>query len=202
MGRSAELGPPGNQPGGGAVDGVSSLQETTRQVHHIWSNMLEQGPDRQRTPVCCSEGMTSMRGASESRCGNGWAGRRLLATAAARSTPLFAAGHGASWDGSVADRVRGEAAARPCAKPPDARREQEPPGATAITQKAYFVIEGRPGSQPDPHPPKESGQGTPEPVRTAEVRQRCDTQQVSVMARRERHPVAAESDTPLLIPAC
>jgi len=62
------------------------------------------------------------------------------------------------------------------------------------------VIEGRPGSQPDPHPPKESGQGSPEPVRTAEVRQRCDTQQVNLMARRERHPVAAESDTPLLIP--
>ena len=49
-------------------------------------------------------------------------------------------------------------------------REQEPPRATIITQKAYFEVEGGPGSQPDPHPPKESGQGTPEPVRITEVR--------------------------------
>ena len=49
-------------------------------------------------------------------------------------------------------------------------REQEPPRATIITQKAYFEVEGRPGSQPDPHPPTESGQGTPEPVRITEVR--------------------------------
>jgi len=49
-------------------------------------------------------------------------------------------------------------------------REQEPPGATTSTQEAYFEVEGRPGSQPDTHPPKESGQGTPEPVRITEVR--------------------------------
>jgi len=49
-------------------------------------------------------------------------------------------------------------------------REQEPPRATISTQKAYFEVEGRPGSQPDPHPPKESGQGSPEPVRITEVR--------------------------------
>jgi len=49
-------------------------------------------------------------------------------------------------------------------------REQEPPRAPTSTQKAYFEVEGRPGSQPDPHPPKESGQGTPEPVRITEVR--------------------------------
>jgi hypothetical protein len=75
-------------------------------------------------------------------------------------------------------------------------------GASTSAQKAYFEVEGRPGSQPDPHPPKESGQGSHEPVCTAEVHQRCDTQQLNLMARRERHPVTAESDTPLLFPAC
>ena len=49
-------------------------------------------------------------------------------------------------------------------------REQDLPGASTSAQKAYFELEGRPGSQPDPHPPKESGQGSPEPVRIAEVR--------------------------------
>jgi hypothetical protein len=39
------------------------------------------------------------------------------------------------------------------------------------------------------------------PVRPAEVRQRSDTQQVNVMARCERQPVAAESDMPVLFPA-
>jgi len=38
-------------------------------------------------------------------------------------------------------------------------------------------------------------------VSRVEVRQRCDTQQVNGMARRERHHVAAESDTPQLISA-
>jgi hypothetical protein len=81
-------------------------------------------------------------------------------------------------------------------------REQALQRATATRKGAYFELEGRPGSQPDPHPPKESGQGAPEPVHTAEVRQRCDTQQVNLVARRERHPVTAESDTPVLFPAC
>jgi hypothetical protein len=58
-------------------------------------------------------------------------------------------------------------------------REQDLQRATVARKSAYFEVEGRPGSQPDPHPPKESGQGSPEPVRTAEVRQRCDTQQVN-----------------------
>jgi hypothetical protein len=39
-------------------------------------------------------------------------------------------------------------------------------------------------------------------VRTAEVRQRCDTHKVNSVTRRERHPVAAQSDTPVLFPAC
>ena len=30
--------------------------------------VLEQGPDRQRAPICCSGGLSSIRGASESRC--------------------------------------------------------------------------------------------------------------------------------------
>jgi hypothetical protein len=81
-------------------------------------------------------------------------------------------------------------------------REQDLQRASTSAQKAYFEVEGRPGSQPDPHPPKESGQGSPEPVRTAEVRQRCDTQQVNSVTWRVRHPVAAESHMPLLIPAC
>jgi len=34
-----------------------------------------------------------------------------------------------------------------------------------------------------------------------EVRQRCDTQQVNSMTQRERHPVAAHSDTPDPFPA-
>jgi hypothetical protein len=81
-------------------------------------------------------------------------------------------------------------------------REQVLRRGPTSAQKAYFEVEGRPGSQPDPHPPKESGQGAPEPVRTAEVRQRCDTPNVNLMARRERHPVAAQSDMSFLIPAC
>jgi hypothetical protein len=81
-------------------------------------------------------------------------------------------------------------------------REQALQRATATRKGAYFEVEGRPGSQPDPHPPKESGQGSPEPVRTVEVRQRRDTQQVNSMTQRERYPVAAKSDTPVLFPAC
>jgi len=80
-------------------------------------------------------------------------------------------------------------------------REQALQRATASPKEAYFEVEGRPGSQPDPHPPPESGQGAPEPVRTAEVRQRCDTQQVNSVTLRERHSVVAESDTPVLFPA-
>ena len=41
---------------GGAVDGVCPLQEMTRQEHHIWSEVFEQEPDRQRAPLCCSGG--------------------------------------------------------------------------------------------------------------------------------------------------
>ena len=82
-------------------------------------------------------------------------------------------------------------------------REQEHLRPTTGGKELYFEVEGRPGSQPDPHPPKESGQGSPEPVRIAEVRviERVAEAQVNSMALRERHPVAAESDTPLLSPA-
>jgi hypothetical protein len=79
-------------------------------------------------------------------------------------------------------------------------REQELQRLSFSGQKAQFA--GGSGSQPDPHPPTESAQGAPEPVRPAEVRQRCDTQQVNSVTRRERHPVAAESNTPVLFPAC
>ena len=90
------------------------------------------------------------------------------------------------------------------------RREQEPRPPSTTGQKTYVVIEGRPGSQPVPHPSKESGQGSPEPVRTTEVRvfqrlsnsQWLPNSQVNSVAQRERHPVAAESDMPVLFPAC
>jgi len=49
---------------GGAVDGVCPLQEMTRQEHHIWSEVFEQEPDRQRAPLCCSGG--AIIGAAES----------------------------------------------------------------------------------------------------------------------------------------
>jgi hypothetical protein len=42
-------------------------------------------------------------------------------------------------------------------------------------------------------------QGAPEPVHITEVRQRCDTQPVNSVTRRDRHPVAAESETPVLV---
>ena len=53
--------------------------------------------------------------------------------------------------------------------------------ASISEKEVYLEVEGRTGSQPDPHSSRESGQGSPEPVRTAEVRQRCDTQQVNVV---------------------
>ena len=34
----------------------------------IRREVLEQGPDRQRAPICCSGGVSSINGASESRC--------------------------------------------------------------------------------------------------------------------------------------
>ena len=79
-------------------------------------------------------------------------------------------------------------------------REQDHQPASTTGQKVYFELEGRPGSQPRPCPPRESGQGSPEPVHRTEVRQRCDTQQVNLMARCKRHPVAAKSDMPLIFP--
>ena len=80
-------------------------------------------------------------------------------------------------------------------------REQDLQRASTSAQKAYFEVEGRPGSQPDPRPPTESGQGSPEPVRTAEVRLDKPTP-VNSLALRERQPVAAQSNTPVLFPAC
>ncbi len=45
--------PPGNDTPGTSV---------------IRREVLEQGPDRQRAPICCSGGVSSINGASESRC--------------------------------------------------------------------------------------------------------------------------------------
>jgi hypothetical protein len=78
------------------------------------------------------------------------------------------------------------------------RNPQSPP---PQAKRRNLNLRGRPGSQPEPLPPKESGQRSSEPVRRAEVRQRCDTQQVNSMAQRERHPDDGTSHMPPLIPA-
>ena len=62
--------------GSGAPIGLDwldgAVQWTTRdhQVRNVRDplRLLEQGPDRQRTPRCCSGGVSSIVGASESRC--------------------------------------------------------------------------------------------------------------------------------------
>jgi hypothetical protein len=53
---------------GGAVDGVCPLQENHARNIRDPSRVLEQGPDRQRAPRCCAGGVSSINGASESRC--------------------------------------------------------------------------------------------------------------------------------------
>ena len=52
--------------------------------------VLEQGPDRQRAPIWCSGGVSSISGASESRCshdGSGGQGRQGLQHIRYRSSP-------------------------------------------------------------------------------------------------------------------
>jgi hypothetical protein len=49
--------------------GVEAVRlKPPRQVRHFWSEMVEQGPDRQRAPGWCSGGVSSIDGASVSRC--------------------------------------------------------------------------------------------------------------------------------------
>ncbi len=51
----------------GAVDGDGSVRTRSAENVRDPSRVLEQGPDRQRTPGLCSGGVSSITGASESR---------------------------------------------------------------------------------------------------------------------------------------
>ena len=80
----------------GRRQGCSSRAATTRQERHIWSKMLEQGPDRQRAPDWCSGGVSSICGASESRCshdGSAGQGRQGQQRIRHRSSPAAIAVH-------------------------------------------------------------------------------------------------------------
>ena len=86
-------------------------------------------------------------------------------------------------------------------------REQVPVNVVHGSGSAYIEVEGRAGATPIPHHPRESGQGSPEPVRTTEVRRKCGNIPVISMAQRERYPAAEMSHTPRLcspveIPGC
>jgi hypothetical protein len=65
------------------------------------SRVLEQGPDRQRAPLWCSGGVSSICGASESRCyhnGSAFRGRQSPQRIRHRSLPAAIGLHeGASW---------------------------------------------------------------------------------------------------------
>ena len=52
----------------GAVNGASLLQDFSARTISDPLSVLEQGPDRQRAPDWCSGGVSSINGASESRC--------------------------------------------------------------------------------------------------------------------------------------
>jgi hypothetical protein len=91
--------PPGNDTSGTSV---------------IRREVLEQGPDRQRAPCCCSGGLSSIRGTSESRCSHyapaGW-GRQLLQRlrhrSSLRATGLHEAGFTRRLETSPADQPGG-----------------------------------------------------------------------------------------------
>ena len=55
---------------GDAMDGDKAVEINQRHARNIRdpSRVLEQGPDRQRAPDVCCGGLSSIRGASESRC--------------------------------------------------------------------------------------------------------------------------------------
>ena len=66
----------------------------------IRREVLEQGPDRQRTPCCCSGGVSSINGASESRCSHDapvGESRQRLQRLRHRSTPLATGLHEAGF---------------------------------------------------------------------------------------------------------
>ena len=63
----------GRSIGSGAPEAVQWTACVPSRKNHAMnvsdpSRMLEQGPDRQRAPRCCSGGVSSINGASESRC--------------------------------------------------------------------------------------------------------------------------------------
>ncbi len=69
-----------------------AMQWTAVQARNIGDplRVLEQGPDRQRAPIWCSGGLSSIRGASESRCshdGSGGQGWQELQRIRYRSSP-------------------------------------------------------------------------------------------------------------------
>ena len=68
------LAPGARCPSGRSVwSGAPQAVQWTAKLRHARnisdpSRVLEQGPDRQRAPGCCSGGVSSINGASESRC--------------------------------------------------------------------------------------------------------------------------------------
>ncbi len=77
------------------------------------SRVLEQGPDRQRAPDWCSGGVSSIRGASESRCHHDgpadW-GRQWLQPIRHRSLPAAMALHEGGFTARAAHQHRGRLA--------------------------------------------------------------------------------------------
>ena len=93
---------------------VSPPGNDTPGTSEIRREVLEQGPDRQRAPVCCSGGVSSMNGASESRCShNGTAHgclqrmQQLRHRSSLRATGLHEAGFTRRLETSPADRPGG-----------------------------------------------------------------------------------------------
>jgi hypothetical protein len=93
---------------------VSPPGKDTPGTSVIRREVLEQGPDRQRAPVCCSGGVSSINGASESRCRhNGparWSQQRLQHfrhRSSLRATGLHEAGFTRRLETSPASRSGG-----------------------------------------------------------------------------------------------
>jgi hypothetical protein len=87
--RDVPLGPGHLGRCSGRRQAVQTDQRYARNVRDP-SRVLEQGPDRQRTPVGCSGGVSSISGASESRCshdGSGGQGRQEQRGDRHRSSP-------------------------------------------------------------------------------------------------------------------
>ena len=102
---------------GDAIDGDRAVQaEQPRHARNVRdpSRVLEQGPDRQRAPDWCSGGVSSICGASESRChhdGPARPGKQASTPVRHRSLPAAIALHEGGFIGSARKPLR----ARPCA---------------------------------------------------------------------------------------